>query len=328
MSKIIRVKSQWEGVNLELEEGRLAQQADGALLVTFGETRILSTAVLAKKVIVEDQDFTDLTINYLERSYAGGRIPGGFLKREGKGNDKEVLVARLIDRSLRPLVKLAKDEALQVFCTLLSFDGENLPEVAALIGATAAIKLAGIPCKTVVGARLTFSDKGDTIINPGTSITGKGEIFASGTRQAITMIESHLYEMKKKDIVSGLAKIQSSLETPINLIEDLLKEAGIEEKTFPDENRDEQKDLIKKSPAYPLFEKAFQESDKKARNKAIHEAEAALCLALGATLSSINKSLKSLKNELVAEKLLLQRKILQSLSLVFHTTIFSPKWKR
>jgi polyribonucleotide nucleotidyltransferase len=307
MSKIIRVKSEWGGVKLELEKGLLAEQADGAVLVTFGETKVLCTAVLAKKVIVEDQDFTDLTINYLERFYAAGRIPGGFLKREGRGSDKEVLLARLIDRSLRPLVKLAKDEALQVFCTLLSFDGENLPEVPALLGATTAIKLAGISCKTLVGAKLTLVEK-SWIINPGFSIQTRGEIFASGTKEAITMIESNLYELSKKEVMLGLDKLQKAFITPIKLIEELLEKSKIEERILPEINQDDQRDLILKTASYQLLEKALDQSDKKTRNKALQDAEAALCLELKMPLSSLNKALKTIKNDLVAEKLLLKRK--------------------
>jgi len=134
---------------------------------------------------------------------------------------------------------------LQVFCTLLSFDGENLPEVPALIGATTAIKLAGITCKTLVGARLALSDQ-NWLINPTFSSASKGEIFASGTEKAITMIESHLYEVKEKEVLVGLELLQKSFLTPIQLVEELLQKAGIKNQKEVAPQRDEQKDAIQK----------------------------------------------------------------------------------
>ncbi len=144
MFNYFRKELDWGGRKLTLETGKMARQADGAVLVSYGDTIVLCTAVGAKSV-KPGQDFFPLTVNYQEKAYAAGRIPGGFFKREGRPSENETLVSRLIDRPLRPLFPQNFRNEVQVVATVLSHDMENDPDIAALIGCSAALTLSGIP---------------------------------------------------------------------------------------------------------------------------------------------------------------------------------------
>src|ERR1700683_4868899 len=155
----------WGGRRLALETGRIARQADGAVLATYGETTVLCTAV-AMKQAKAGQDFFPLTVNYQEKTFAAGKIPGGFFKREGRPSEKEVLTSRLIDRPIRPLFAAGFRNETQVVCTVLSHDLENDPDVLALVGASAALTLSGIPFMgPIAGARVGYIG-GQYVLNP------------------------------------------------------------------------------------------------------------------------------------------------------------------
>ena len=141
----------WAGKKLKLETGKLARQADGAVLVSYGGTTVLCTAV-AQKTAKPGIDFFPLTVNYQEKSYAAGKIPGGFFKREGRPGEKETLTSRLIDRPIRPLFHPKFKNETQVICTVLSHDLENNPDIPSLIGASAALTISGMPFLGPVGA--------------------------------------------------------------------------------------------------------------------------------------------------------------------------------
>ena len=144
MFTIHRKELDWGGRKLVLETGKIARQADGAVMVTYGDTKVLCTAVGAKSP-KPGVDFFPLTINYQEKTFAAGKIPGGFFKREGRPSEKEVLTSRLIDRPIRPLLADGFRNETQVVCTVLAHDLENNPDIAALIGASAALTISGIP---------------------------------------------------------------------------------------------------------------------------------------------------------------------------------------
>ena len=165
MFQIFRKELMWGGRQLVLETGKLARQADGAVLATYGETTVLCTAV-AMKNAKPGQDFFPLTVNYQEKTFAAGKIPGGFFKREGRPSEKETLVSRLIDRPLRPLFAPGFRNETQVVCTVLSHDLENDPDIVSLIGASAALTISGIPfLGPIAGARVGYID-GDYVLNP------------------------------------------------------------------------------------------------------------------------------------------------------------------
>ena len=144
MFQIYRKEIDWGGRKLTLETGKVARQADGAIIATLGETSVLCTAVAAKSA-KPGQDFFPLTVNYQEKAFAAGKIPGGFFKREGRPSENETLVSRLIDRPIRPLFPKNFKCETQVICTVLSHDMENNPDIVALIGASAALTISGVP---------------------------------------------------------------------------------------------------------------------------------------------------------------------------------------
>ena len=160
------VSIEWGGKTLTLETGQIARQADGAVLATYGETVVLC-AVTAAKSVKEGQDFFPLTVHYQEKFSAAGRIPGGFFKREGRATEKETLTSRLIDRPVRPLFPEGFYNEINVICQVLSFDGETEPDIVAMIAASAALTLSGVPFMGPIGAaRLGYSNDGEYVLNP------------------------------------------------------------------------------------------------------------------------------------------------------------------
>src|SRR6202020_2616379 len=165
MFKVTKKSIEWGGRVLSLETGKIARQADGAVLATYGNAVVLCTVVAAKKA-KPDIDFFPLTVNYQEKAFAAGKIPGGFFKREGRATEKETLTSRLIDRPIRPLFIEGFYNETQVVCTLLSHDLQNDPDVVALIGASAALTISGIPFMgPIAGARVGYID-GQYVLNP------------------------------------------------------------------------------------------------------------------------------------------------------------------
>ena len=165
MFQVFRKELNWGGRRLVLETGKIARQADGAVLATYGETTVLCTAV-ATKSAKPGQDFFPLTVNYQEKTFAAGKIPGGFFKREGRPSEKETLVSRLIDRPIRPLFVPGFSNETQVICTVLSHDLENDPDIVALVGASAALTISGIPfIGPIGGARVGYID-GQYVLEP------------------------------------------------------------------------------------------------------------------------------------------------------------------
>src|SRR6195256_6415746 len=165
MFQVFRKELNWGGRRLVLETGKMARQADGAVMATYGETTVLCTAV-ANKQQKPGQDFFPLTVNYQEKTFAAGKIPGGFFKREGRPTEKEVLTSRLIDRPIRPLFAAGFRNETQVVCTVLSHDLENDPDVVALIGASAALTISGIPFRGPIGAARVGYVDGQYVLNP------------------------------------------------------------------------------------------------------------------------------------------------------------------
>src|SRR5271168_2751818 len=168
MFKIYRKELEWAGRKLVLETGKIARQADGAVLATYGGTTVLA-AVVFEKQPKPGLDFFPLTVNYQEKFFAAGRIPGGFFKREGRPTEKETLVSRLIDRPIRPLFPHGYKNEVQVIVTVLSHDLENDPDVLSMVAASAALTISGIPFFGPVGAARVGYINGEYVLNPTTS---------------------------------------------------------------------------------------------------------------------------------------------------------------
>lgn len=229
MLKVVKKEIKWGGRTLSIETGRLARQATGAVLVSYGETVVLCT-VVAAKTPKKDVDFFPLTVNYQEKFYAAGRVPGGYLKREGRPSDKETLTSRLIDRPIRPLFPEGFYNETQVMCTVLSFDGENDADIPAIIGASAALAISGVPFEHVVGAIRVGSIDDKLIINPTFAEIAESDLdlIVAGTHEGVLMVESEANELSEEKMLKALEFAHESFQPVIKMIQDLAKEAGKE----------------------------------------------------------------------------------------------------
>jgi polyribonucleotide nucleotidyltransferase len=219
----------WGGRRLVLETGKVARQANGAVMATYGETTVLCTAV-ANKQQKPGQDFFPLTVNYQEKTFAAGKIPGGFFKREGRPSEKEVLTSRLIDRPIRPLFASGFLNETQVVCTVLSHDLENDPDIVALVGASAALTISGIPfLGPIAGARVGYIN-GEYVLNPKLEDLPKSELelVVAGTTEGVLMVESEAKELSEEimlgAVMFGHRSFQPVLQAIIELAEVAAKE--------------------------------------------------------------------------------------------------------
>ncbi|MGB1118225.1 MAG: polyribonucleotide nucleotidyltransferase [Parvibaculales bacterium] len=269
MFEITREEIEWGGRPLVLETGRIARQADGAVLATYGETTVLAT-VVADRSPKPGLDFFPLTVNYQEKAYAAGKVPGGYFKREGRPSEKETLVSRLIDRPIRPLfVKGFKNET-QVIATVLSHDLENDPDVVAMVAVSAALTISGVPFRGPIGgARVGYID-GEYLLNPtidqmqDTNL----DLVVAGTSDAVLMVESEADELSEEvmlgAVMFGHKHFQPVIEACIRMAEKAAKEPReMEEK---DDSALETKvaELAKSG-----LEAAYKEADKQTRQEAI-----------------------------------------------------------
>src|ERR1700709_540011 len=198
MFDIHRVELDWGGRKLVLETGKMARQADGAVVASYGESKVLATVVAAKEPKT-GIDFLPLTCNYSEKPYAAGRIPGGYFKRGGRPTERETLTSRLIDRPIRPLFPAGYRNETQVIVTVLSHDLENEPDVLAMIGASAALTLSGIPFMGPVGAARVGHVGGRLKLNPTIEEMKDSslDLMVAGTGDAVLMVESEAKELSE-----------------------------------------------------------------------------------------------------------------------------------
>ncbi|MDR3508894.1 MAG: polyribonucleotide nucleotidyltransferase, partial [Caulobacteraceae bacterium] len=230
MFDIRRKSIDWAGRKLTLETGRIARQADASVLATYGETVVLAT-VVAEKSPKPGLDFFPLTVNYQEKTYAAGKIPGGFFKREGRPSEKETLVSRLIDRPIRPLfVKGFKNET-QVVATVLAHDLENDPDIVAMVAVSAALTLSGVPFMGPIGAaRVAFID-GEYVLNPTQDQLGEGnkmDLVVAGTHDAVMMVESEIQELTEDQVLDGVMFAHRGFQPVIDAIIELAEHAAKE----------------------------------------------------------------------------------------------------
>ena len=219
MFNVFRKEMNWGGRMLTLETGKIARQADGAVLVTYGGTTVLCTAV-AEKSAKPGVDFFPLTVHYQEKTFAAGKIPGGFFKREGRPSEKEVLTSRLVDRPLRPLFADGFYNETQIICTVLSHDLENDPDIVALIGASAALTISGIPFMGPIGAaRIAYKD-GQYVLNPTLQddSTKMLDLVVAGTVEGVLMVESEAQELSEDIMLGAVTFGQEQFRPVIDMI--------------------------------------------------------------------------------------------------------------
>jgi len=269
MFDVYRKELNWGGRRLVLETGRIARQADGAVLATYGETSVLCTAVGARQV-KPGQDFFPLTVNYQEKTFAAGKIPGGFFKREGRPSEKEVLTSRLIDRPIRPLFAPGFLNEVQLICTVLSHDLENDPDIVALIGTSAALTLSGIPFMGPIGGARVGYINGEYVLNPKIDDVKLSDLdlVVAGTREGVLMVESEAKELSEDIMLGAVMFGHKSFQPVIDAIIELAESAAKEPWPLPD--NDEQKKAIegKLAPAVSGdIAAAYAERQKQTRSK-------------------------------------------------------------
>ncbi len=271
MFNIIKKEIDWNGKKLSIETGKIARQADGAVILRSGDTVILATAVASKKANPET-DFFPLTVNYQEKYYAAGKIPGGYFKREARPTEAETLVSRLIDRPIRPLFPHSFRNETQVLATVISYDKENDPEILSLIASSAALSISGLPFMGPIAAsKVGFIDN-NFVLNPTKEILQNSslELVVAGTKDAVLMVESEASGLTEEQMLSAVKFGHESFAPVIKMIEDLKKDVNketliVEEKDFTD-LKNKISDL-----ATSKLEEAFSEKDKKIRGSLINE---------------------------------------------------------
>ena len=275
MFEVFKKDIEWGGKTLSLETGKVARQADGAVMATLGETTVLCTAVAASSPR-PGQDFFPLTVNYQEKTFAAGKIPGGFFKREGRPSEKETLVSRLIDRPIRPLFPANFKCDTQVITTVLSFDMENDPDIVAMIGASAALTISGIPFFGPIGAARVGMIDGAYILNPTMDQVKESnlDLVVAGTREGVLMVESEASELDEDTMLGAVNFGHEGMQPVIDAIISMAEVAAKDPRPLPEEPAET--DVIKK--AFKGFgkdlAKAYQIADKVSRQSAVGEIKA------------------------------------------------------
>ncbi|MDR1008723.1 MAG: polyribonucleotide nucleotidyltransferase [Rickettsiales bacterium] len=276
MFNITEKKMKWEGKELVLQTGKIARQATGAVLATYGDTAVLATVVAAKEA-KPDQGFFPLTVNYIEKFASGGKIPGSFKRREGQPSTDETLTARLIDRPIRPLFPESFKNEVQVVLTVFNYDKQNSPDIVAMIAASAALAVSGIPfAGPIGGARVAYKD-GKYIINPtlkeldGTEL----DLVVAGTKEGVLMVESEASQLSEEVMLGAVEAGFESFQGVIKLIAELAKDAGKAKWEIPTVSEDFKiVDKIVRDSVGKDLEKAYSIKEKLARQDAVHAAEA------------------------------------------------------
>ena len=262
--KVSRKEMDWGGRKLVLETGKMARQANGAVVASYGETVVIATVCAAKEAKA-DQDFFPLTVNYQEKYYAAGKVPGGFMKREGKPSEREVLISRLIDRPIRPLFPDAFKNEVQVVCTVLSHDKQTDSDIVSMIAASAALTISGVPfLGPIAAAKVGYKD-GQYILNPTIEQMKDTqlELAVAGTKEGVLMVESEAQELSEEVMLGAVMFGFENFQPVIKMIEELNAEAGKERwetPTFPKEFDELYARVEKEFRA--KYEEAFKETDK------------------------------------------------------------------
>ena len=234
MFNIHKTESQWGGRTLSFESGLIARQADGAVLIRYGGTSLLCTAVAARD-IKPGQDFFPLTVNYQEKTFAAGKIPGGFFKREGRPSEKETLTSRLIDRPIRPLFPESFKNETQVICTVLEHDLENDPDIVAMVGASAALTISGIPFLGPIGAARVGMINDELVLNPLAEDMAQStlNLVVAGTMQGVMMVESEANELSEAQMLAAIEFGHTGCKEVIARIIELANECAKEPWELP-----------------------------------------------------------------------------------------------
>ena len=277
MFDVTKKSIEWGEETLTLETGKVARQADGTVIATLGETSVMANVTFAKEM-KEGQDFFPLTVHYQEKYYAAGKIPGGFFKREARPSEAETLTARLIDRPIRPLFVDGFNHEVLVMCTVLSHDLVNSPDVVAMIAASAALTLSGVPFMGPIAAARVGFENGDYILNP-TVDDMQGlrnnpdqrlDLVVAGTKDAVMMVESEAYELSEDEMLGAVTFAHQQIQPVIDLIIEVAEDCAKEPFNFeaPDFTK-----LLKnvKKIGEKKMRSAFAITDKQERQASVNE---------------------------------------------------------
>ncbi len=312
MFKVHKEEITINGKKIILETGKIARQADGAIIATCGETVVIATAVGAKN-LKDGQDYFPLSVNYQEKYYAAGKIPGGYFKREARPTEAETLISRLIDRPIRPLFPSSFMNEVQLLPTVLSYDGENQPDILSIIASSAALAISGLPFQGPIAASRVGYKDGNYLLNPSPAELQESELdlVVAGTKDAVLMVESETSGLTEKIMLDAVKFGHENFLPAIKAIESLAKKAGKPKWEVEEVDHSEVKKKIASNFEKDL-RKAFQEIDKKKRSSAISEIDVK-CKELFADDENISENqamaqLKSLEKDIVRTAILKDKK--------------------
>ncbi len=294
---------------LTIETGKMAKQADGAVTVRYGDTIVL-VAVVASKEVREDVDFFPLTVDYREKTYSAGKIPGGFFKREGRPRDWEILTGRLVDRPLRPLFPKGIRNAVQITVSVLSADGENDPDILSIIGASAALSISDIPFNGPVAAVRLGRIGEEFIINPTYEELERSrlDMVVVGTKDAIATIEVEAHEVPEETILEGIEKAKEHIRGLVEIQERLVKSCGRPKREIVLYAPDEEIEKRVRELSTSKLEEAYRIKEKTKRDEALSTIENEAMEALSTEFPEKEKDIRSVIDKIVKE--ILRRAIL------------------
>ncbi len=312
MFKIYKEEIELNGKKLTLETGKIARQADGAIIATLGETIVIST-VVGKKQVNPETDYFPLQVNYQEKYYAAGKIPGGYFKREARPTESETLISRLIDRPIRPLFPDNFRNEVQILPTVLSYDNENEADILSIIASSAALAISGLPFQGPIAASRVGYINDKYVLNPSKAqiLESKLDLVVAGTKDAVLMVESEASGLTEKQMLDAVKFGHKSFFPVIKAIESLAKKCGKDAWEIEEKDYTELKAKISKSLTKDL-EKAFSEKDKKKRSELVNLATEK-CKSLFEddetyTELEISLQLKNLEKDIVRGKILKTKK--------------------
>ena len=309
MTPLIK-KFQYGNHTVTLETGRIARQATGAVLCSIDNTSVLCTVVGAREA-KPGMDFFPLGVHYIEKAYAAGKIPGGFFKREGRPNEKETLTSRLIDRPIRPLFPNGFKNEVQVVCTVMSAEKNIDPDIAAMIGTSAALSISGIPFNGPVGgARVGYTEEQGYLLNPTYSeLEGSSlDMVVAGTKDAVLMVESEASELSEDTMLGGVLFAHQEMQTVISVIEELAAEAGKPRWDWQAEEEDAELKAALADLVGADLDSAYQVVDKQARVVSVNglrdRATAELASEDGHSAEDIKDAFKKLEKSIVRGRII------------------------
>ena len=292
-----------------LESGEIARQADGAVIVNMDDTVVMVTAV-ARREVADGQDFFPLTVDYQEKGYAAGKIPGGYFKREGRPSEAEILISRLIDRPIRPLFPEGFFNEIQIIATVISYNPAVSPDIPAMIGASAALKLAGVPFAGPIGAARVGYVNGEYVLNPSEKVLKKSklDLVVAGTEAAVLMVESQADELSEEVMLGAVMFGHEKMQVVISAINDFAAKAGKPSWDWHAPTRDANLDQKIDSLYGARLSAAYQIADKQARQQAVgdirREAEETLANDDGWSAKLVGNYVHDLEYRTVRDRIL------------------------